>query len=512
MKIGKSELDQTLVQKIERLDGVVGNFSEDDRGGFLSYNGSDFVVRKVADTSLRRVFSESEVAAMEASIYEESGIIKNSFRGGFNRSNQASRSFRTLEVSPKEDVIFKSDSRIVLSKHSGKSLFFVNSRGILVKLDVESGKTVAAADVSTELRSKLAVQSKGEFEFLAMEVYGESGVLLSTRSNGVLFYDLEARKIEVKFPENGVTMIRNLGGGLIMCAADRVDNNVMFFSFETGMKTESSNALRKGVFQNPVLSDSYNDHLFVVGRPYAANTTRGILHYWRKDAAKIAFNNADSEVFQGLDYLDHSVRNVLLTEDSLYLSGINSKGALFIWQYDVKRLSEPFKEIPLTRLKLGRLDFIDFNEEHIVAAEGDRVYFIGSDSTVHKNLKLTSKTDLMFFSGKDELIQVSGDKIVRIKVPEYKESREVTLSIYESDAACNNIDIIVKGCRGTEKFAFFNTETLDGIAPYYIASYRDKTIVKLYGATAKSISMKIAVESGTEIEGVAVKADRLFLK
>ncbi len=511
MKIGKSDLDQSLVQKIERLDGVVDGSAAEGKAGFLSYNGEKFVSRSVNDSALRRVFSESELASIESHLYDEGDLVKNSFRSGFNTSNQSLLPFRSLLVKPSEEVLFKSDSPIVLSSHNKTHIIFVNKKGVMVKLDIATGQTVGAVDIIKELRSNFAVQHESAFDFMAMEMFGE-GVLVSTASNGVLFYDFNKKKLEVKFAENGVTMIRNLGNGVVMCAADRVDGNVMFFSFETGMKTDSSNALKRGTFQNPILSDFYNDHLFVVGRPYASNTSLGTLHYWRRDKAGISFKNEDRLVFRGLDYVNHSAKHVLLTEDNVYLSGIRDDGTIFVWQYDLKDISSPFREISLAKFPLRRIDFIDLSDEFIVVGEGRSLYFLKADGSVEKNLLLSKEIGSLFFTGQDNLVHVSGNEISRISIPKYNDSSDVTLQVYSSETPCNNIDLLIKGTTGEEKFAFFDTETLSQIAPFYLASFGGRTMVKISGSQSKSISMKISVKPGSQVEGVAVRADRLFLK
>lgn len=511
MKIGKGDLDQSLVQKIDRLDGVVESFAKDGRPGFLSFDGEGFVARSVNESALRRVFSESELASIESHLYDEGGLVRNSFRSDFNKSNAASSAFRSLLVKPKEETVFKSDSPIVLSRHSKSHIVFVNRRGIMVRLDISSGETVGAVDLKKELSSNFAVQQESAFDFMAMEIYGD-GVLVSTASNGVLYYDFSSRKLEVKFAENGVTMIRNLGNGVVLCTADRVEGNVMFFSFETGMKTESSNALRKGTFQNPILSDFYNDHLFVVGRPYASNTSLGTLHYWRRDKAGVSFNNEDRLVFRGVDYVNHSAKHILLTEDNVYLSGLRADGTIFVWQYDLKDISSPFREISLARFPLKRIDFIDLSDEFIVVGEGRSLYFLRADGSVEKNLLLSREIGELFFTGQDTLVHVSGSEISKVIVPKYSDSSEVTLEIYSSESACNNIDVVVKGTTGEEKFAFFDTDTLSQIAPFYMASSGGRTMVKISGSQSKSISMKISAKPGSQVEGVAVRADRLFLK
>jgi hypothetical protein len=511
MKIGKGDLDQSLVQKIERLDGVVEAFSTEGRPGFLSYNGEGFVARSVNESALRRVFSESELASIESHLYDEGSLVRNSFRSNFNKSNQAAMPFRSLLVRPSEETLFKSDSPIVLSSHNKTHIVFVNKKGIMVKLSLSSGETVGAVDIIKDLRSNFAVQHESAFDFMAIELYGD-GVLLSTASNGVLYYDFSSKKLEVKFAENGVTIIRNLGNGVVMCAADRIDANVMFFSFETGMKTESSNALKRGSFQNPVLSDFYNDHLFVVGRPYASNTSIGTLHYWRRDKGGISFKNEDRLVFRGLDYVNHSAKHILLTEDNVYLSGLRGDGTIFVWQYDLKDISSPFREISLAKFPLKRIDFIDFSDEFIVAGEGKSLYFLRADGSVEKNLLLSREIGNLFFTGEDSLVHVSGNEISRIKLPKYSDSGDITLDLYSSETPCNNIDVIVKGTTGDEKFAFFDTETLSQIAPFYLASFGGRTMVKISGSQSKSISMKISVKPGSQVEGVAVRADRLFLK
>jgi hypothetical protein len=511
MKINKNDIDPALVEKITKLDKVVENFTEDDKSGFLAYNGTDFHIKRVNEALFKKILNESDLRRFSDSIYNESGLIKNSFRTNFNSDNRVSKNFKTQVVSPLEETLYISKGEIVFSTKYSNFIYFLNETGILTKFDLLIKQSVGAVNIITELKTRFAVSNIYPFDFLAIEAM-EDSVLISTAYNGVLLYDFTKKELEVKFPENQVTLIKTLDNGTILLGIDKVDSNIAFYNFESGMKIESSNALKKKMFQAPHLVDYHNDNLFVVGRPYGVNTTKNLLHYWKKDIAKFNFNNLDGILFPGLDYLNYSLSHAFLTDDHLYISGLRDNKNLFIWQYDLRSLSKEFKEFSFNRFSFNRLDFIELNEEFFMAGDGNKLYFLNAKGEVERNLELSGKIKNIYVKNQYEFYLISGEKLIEVKVPEYKETPEIVLDVFSSENPCNNIDIYVKGSSGKEKFVFIDKDTLTQIAPYYIGVYEKNTIIKLLGSTAKNITMKMTTSSETEIEGIVVNADRVFLK
>jgi hypothetical protein len=511
VKISKNELDQELNNKIDRLDGVISNFTNDDKAGFLAYNGEKFFIKRMNDVSLRSIFKDSDIQKYRDSLYEEKGSIKNSFRSNFNMENASIRAFKTQLISPKEEVFYTSQSRIVLSKRNGNILLFLTEKGLLIKFDLVKKETIGGVDLVSELKKNFAIQSISAYDFLALEFYKDDA-LISTTSNGVLFFNFAKGSLEVKLSENGVVLIRDLGNGTILCGIDRVDANVAFFNFESGMKVESSNILKRKLFQLPILVDSYKSHLFLVGRPYGANTTQNVVHYWKKDLAGHSFNNADGEIFPGFDYHNHTIKLLSLTEEYMYVSGLKENGALFIWQYDLRDLQKPFREFVFDKFKFKKLDFVDFTEDYFITGDGNFIYFLDARGNIEKNIKLSKEVKDVFIMDANNLIVMTDKELISVSLPDYISEKNVMLNIYSSEVACNNIDIFIKSNDANEKFAFIDLETSTEIAPYFLATHKNETIVKILGSTAKKIGMKILIPEGTEIEGIVVNPDRLFLK
>jgi hypothetical protein len=327
MKLSRNDFDPNLIEKIERLDKVVNSFTDEDRSGFLAYNGQDFFIRHTSDVYLRKIITESELKKYEKSLLKDE--FKNSFSGNMNLHNVSISNFETLSVSIYEQNLYETKSKIVLFKKENNYLYFFTSDGILIKYDIENKIKVDVANIIGYMKENFTVSSISGFDFLAIEVHEEK-VLLSTRYNGVLLYDFQQKELEVRFPDNDVVIIKYLGDNKILLGLERTESNILFYNFETGMKTETYNNLKKKNLQIPHLVEKTEDKLFVLGSPYALNTTKHLLHYWKKDLAGVDYNLADGEVYSGKDLMNHSIRDMIINGNRLFLTGLKSSGDLFI--------------------------------------------------------------------------------------------------------------------------------------------------------------------------------------
>jgi hypothetical protein len=512
MKINKNDIEQGLIDKVNRLDKIVDNFKDEDRASFVAYNGESFYLKRISDLNIRRILSESDLENYKAHLYNQEGLIKNSFTTNFNNENKSASNFKSQIVKAKEELLYTSTGRILLSKRYGSILYFLNDKGILVKYNLTEANSEYAVDLIKETKTNFAIKSIAPYDFLYLEPVS-NGILISTVYNGVFFYDFVKKSLEIKFTESNVVVMKHLNNGNVMCGIDRIDGNTVFFDFESGLKVETSNVLKRKMFQVPHLIDSYKDHLFIVGKPYSLNTTKDLIHYWRKDDANLSFNNADGEVFPGYEHKNYLIKYLTVTDGYAYVSGLKENKELFVWQYDLSKLSEPFKEFSFKNFLFSQLSFVELSEEYFIAADGNRLFYMNSEGGVEKNIQLSeSVKDIFFTKDTSEFVMISDQKIIKVTLPDYKHESELILNIFESDKDCNNIDIFIKSSDGREKYAFIDTETVSSIAPFYLATYENNTIVKLLGSTAKHIIMKISIPEGTQIEGIVVNANRLFLK
>lgn len=509
MKINKNDIDSAIIEKVNQFDELIENFSDEDRSGFLAYNGEKFYIRRTSDVFLRKISSEEELERLKAHLYSEEGLLKNSFSTKMSVSDLASPRFKQLAINAVEEELFKFTSRVILHKEHKGSIYAFTEKGFLIQFDTNEKKSDVRVDIIGGIRSNFAIRELSAYDFLAIEIF-DGGAMLSTRNDGVFMYDFEKKTIELKFPESDVVLIKDLGDGTFVLGMDRIDNNIAFYNI-SGMRIEISNNLRKRSFQMPHLAVSRGDSMFILGRPYSLRTTKDTLHHWRKDLAGISYNGNDGSVFPGYDHKNYNQQYLDITDTHLYISGLKDDGKLFVWQYDLNELQKPFREFSFDKFSFDRLSFVEMNEEHFVAAESKKVYFIDSEGNVTSNLILNDEIRGVFNLSDKGFVYLSDDKIVSVTVPS-KVDGDITLRIYEGENACNNIDIFVSSSTGKERIAFFDEETLEQLAPFYFGVYKTDIIIKILGSTAKKISMRISIPSDSSVEGVVVSPNRLFMK
>jgi hypothetical protein len=510
MKINKNDIESSIIEKINQFDSIIDNFSDEDRSGFLAFNGNKFYIKRTSDVFLKKILSEEDLNNYKSHLYLESGLLKNSFRTNINTNNQSSNRFKSLIVKPVEDVLFKFTSDIVLHKEYLGSVYVFTEKGFLIQYSLKDKKSETAYDLLGTIKKEFSIQNISVYDFISIEAF-EGGVLLGTRNDGVFFYDPKSKKLEVKFAEQDVVLIKYLGNDLFVLGMDKIDANIAFYNI-SGMRIEVANSLKKKLFQMPHLIDSYNGNLFVVGRPYSLDTTKDIVHYWKKDLAGLSYNNLDGKLFPGYDNKNYKPKYITVTESHLYISGLKDNKVLFIWQYDINDLQKPFIEFSFDKFSFEKLSYVDMNEKHFVAAETNNVYFMDIDGKVERNISLNEEIKSIFLTDiDDEFIYITNDKIISVKLPKHTDG-DISLNVYSGETNCNNIDIYIKSSTGKEKIVFLDADTLMQIAPFYYGVYNNDIIIKLLGSTSLNILMKIGIPEDSEIEGIVINPNRLFMK
>jgi hypothetical protein len=509
MKINKNDIDPAIIEKLNQFDSLIENFKDEDRSGFLAYNGEKFYIRRTSDVFLRKISSEEELQRYKDHLYIEEGLLKNSFRSHFNIENKAHSNFKSITAEPKEYQLFKFTSRIVLHKEHDGNLYVLTEKGFLVNYNLKTRLSENSIDLLGYIKSNFAIQSISIYDFIAIEVY-EKGLLISTRNNGVFHYTFETKKIEIRFPESDVVLIKYLRDDLFVLGMDKIDNNIAFYNI-SGMKVEISNSLRKRLFQMPYLIDVYAGNLFILGKPYSIDTVKDTLHYWKKDLADISYNNMDGKLFPGYDVKNYKPKYLTVTDKYVYISGLKENKHLFIWQYDVKELEKPYKEFLFTKFPFEDLNYVNMTESYFIAAEKNNVYFMDANGEIEKNLLLKENVKDIVLSDDEHFFYITDDKIIEVTLPKY-ENKEISLTVYDDETACNNIDIFVKSTTGKEKIAFFDQDTLTQIAPFFFGVYKNDIIIKLLGVDSKKISMKIHSPNDSYIDGIVVNPNRMFMK
>jgi hypothetical protein len=514
MKITDKELDQSLVKKIERLDKVTETFSEDDKSGFLAYDGDNFYIKRANELLLKKVFSASDLDNYHTHLYKESNYIKNSFNTNMNHKNIASKNIGGQGVYLDGFSLYKVANPIKKVKKYGESLLMLDNKGVFYKFSLKDRKEEFAFDFLRKARTDFAIETINPFDILDFEVYGE-GFLISTTINGVFYADLKANTIELKFLEDDVKSIKDILNGNVLLTSESGEINV--YNFKTGMRVETYNTLKKSN-QSQRAVESNGDYVFLLGKSLTSEeNSENLLHVWRKDQAGISYDNIDKAVYPGYDSRKHHVMFLSVDGDTAYLSGLKDGKHLFVWKYNTKDLGSEFQEVVFTGIDIDKLNFVKVEGGFITFANNNQIITLDQSGKVVKNfylkgLKSNDVRNVIFRDSQKDMVIVNGNEVLLYRFPEHRFEKEVIFRIYEGTEACNNIDIYISTNPIKEKISFLDGTTGAEIHPYYAINGEFGYAFKLLGVPSKSINMRVLPDESTNLKGVVVNADRVYLK
>jgi hypothetical protein len=514
MKITDKELEQSLVEKISRFDKLTASFSDDDKSGFVAYDGDNFYIKRANELLLKKVFSGSDLDHYYSHLYKESSYIKNSFNTNMNYKNIASKNAGSQGVYLDGFSLYKVANSIKKVKKYAESVLMLDSKGVFYRFNLKDRKEEFAFDFIRKARTDFAIETINPFDILDFEVYGE-GFLISTSINGVFYADLKANTIEVKFLQDEVKSIKDIANGNVLLTSESGEINV--FNFKTGSRVETYNTLVKSN-QDQRAIESNGDYVFLLGKSKTSEeNSENLLHVWRRDLAGISYDSIDRALYPGYDSRKHHVMFLAIDKDSAYLSGVKDGKHLFVWKYNLKDLAAEFQETVFTGIEIDKLNFVKVENGLITFANNSQIITIDQSGSVIKNfylkgLKSNDIRNVMFRDELKDMVIINGNEILLYRFPEHRYEKEIVYKIYEGTDACNNIDVYVSTNPIKEKIVFTDGTTGAQIQPYYAINDQFGYAFKLLGVASKSVHMKIIPDDNTLIKGVVVNADKIYLK
>jgi hypothetical protein len=506
MKLTQKDLEQNLVNKIERLDKVISNFSESDKAGFLAYNGDEFYIRKVSDLSLKQMINYKELLEIETFLKKEDEITKNSFLSNFNLNNRANSNFNSLATAIKPIEIVKLESDIKLIKKDENYLIILDVLGNFHKFDIKKRKIEFSLDIITKVKSLFAITELYPYEINDFEIYG-GGFLFSTNNNGVFYVNIEENTIEVMFAEKNIKLIKVLDQERVLLLSE--SGVATLYETKKGFKIESFNFLPKSQ-QTAKKSFFINGNIYILGKspdPREVN----LLHILEQEKEGIDFRDITGKLYKQEYKLGYIIYDLVVENGNIYLYGLKDE-KVFIWKYNLTSLEKEHTEIIIDDINFSSVPFISFDEGKIYINYKERLLVYSEDGVLIKNLSIgIEKIKDMIFSENKEIIILSINSVYLLKTPEYKYEKEIMLNIYSGEY-CNNLEILFISNDGKEDIVLIDGETDTQIQPSFHMTYKNKNYIRLIEGGSKNIYAKVSLSDSTKIKGVIIRANALFFK
>jgi hypothetical protein len=509
MKLTQKDLDQALLDKINKLDPIIEKFTEDDLNGYITYNGQEFLIKKINDINLRKITSTSEMNKFKDYFFKESETIKNSFETNFNMGNRPNRHLRSQILELQGNNLFTPENNIRATKKEKDYILILDTKGIFYKYNLIDKKLDFSLNIVTKVKTLFAVGNFNCYDILDFEIF-KGGFLFSTIRNGIFFADIVNNSLEVLYSEENIRVIKNLCNEKIMLISD--EGTISVCDSNTCMRTDKFNFMKK-LNQAPKKVIHDENTIIILGKSKFNNSTENLLHIMKKDLGCLAFENVSGSIFPGIDNNLYNPTFLSKDDNYIYVSGMKNGKNLFIWKYNQNKLEEKFEEILIKDLEFSNLDFMRIYDDEIIVSYNGRIISLNKDGKILRNLDLKDIGAIQdIYTEKEErkFVIVTEKGLFSFRFPEYSYEPLFVAKVYEGEPI-NNIEIFMTSNTGRENVVLIDGETSTEIIPTYYIVNNQNTFIRLLGTTTNLI-MKINVPEDTEIDRIVVNAEKIFLK
>lgn len=494
MKVRRQDLDSSILDKLDQFDNIINTYNENS-DGFISYNERGFYFKKTNDTFLKKVFDEEDLVKLENSLTSTDRNIKSSLLEDLrcdDKTNFASRRFLyNIKTVNKKDY----DSEIVLVS---KYLVLTKS-GNLYK-----------GDSSFNICSKLVESFNIPNYFYVLDIVDiididENNFIIATNNYGIFKLIFSEKQIEMIINLKNVKKICLAQTGALIVASD---DFISLVDISTGMFIEKYYTL-KNANQLPVNIILNDRGFFVIGTPIGIQLSGNLIHFWELDAAKVGYNLKDGLVSKHSIDNSYQILFSMENEGNIYLAGKINNKYCFVWKYNFEDLTLS-EEIFDCKEILSFDCFLEMNGFYMIGSK-DRLYVMKNNSIV-ENLKLEAPMKNIYIN-EGYFYGICGKSIISFTLPNFeKKIDNLSYKVYNSDEACNNIDIFVKNSSRAERITILNADTNREIEPSYYMVYKSNSVIKLMNCQAKNIKMVISVNENSDLHGIVIRTNRMFLR
>jgi len=509
MKLTQKDLDQEILDKLNRLDPVIGKFSTEDLSSFIGYNGTEFYLKKINDINLRKIISSSEINRFRDFFFKETPSIKNSFDSNFNLNNRPNKALKTQIVELSGIPLFKIDNEIRNAKKERDYVLLLDTKGIIYKYNFIAKKLEFSLDIVKKVRTLFAVAQFETYDILDFEIF-RGGFLVSTTNNGVYFADVLNNNLEVLYSENNIKTVKAYEDKKVLLISDR--GQIIIYDFDTKMKLETFNQMKR-LDQEPRKIIADREKIVILGKSRFNNSNEKLLHILKKDLAGVSFENISSKIFPGVDNQRYTPLFLSEDERSIYISGLRDGKFLFVWKYNIEKLEDKFEEIVIKDIEFDSLDYVRIYGGEILVSYKNRILVFNLQGKVQKNLVLREMDyvkDIFTENEERKFLVISKDSVVLFKFPEYLQESTFSASIYNG-APVNSIEVLVSSKTGKENIVLIDGETSAQIIPTFYLVHEGNSYIRYFG-TIRNVSLKIDLLEDSEIERIVVNAEKVYLK
>lgn len=503
MKITRKDLETSILMKLDQLDNVKNTFDESNSDGFVSYGPNGFYFKKTNDTFLKKVFTEDEIVDLEESLRKNRRNIKSSLLEDLrldNKYNNAAKKFLY-----KIPFTFKKEftGKILLKEKISSGVLLLLSDGSLVK---SQGENVESLNILDLIKNTFNLSAQfSVYSFVDMAEIDINTFLIATSNFGIYKVSFTKKDAELICMVNLVKDIEYTHTGNLFIATDEFCAQ---YDLKSGKRIEKyCNLLNERHLPKKIIKTK--NGIFVFSIPAGIQNNDNLLHFWKLDNAGVGYNCCDDMVPVHPFDNAYQVMEHWNDEKYLYLSGKLGNHKLFIWKYDINTLD--MDEIIIDCLDLTTYDgFLCINDNYIFLSKN--TLYIVKDNEIVGNFIL-SENCYGLYAFKGEVYTIFKNNFGKFLLPNF-ESKVDNLSykVFENNESCNNIDIFVKGATRSERISLIDMDTNKEILPSYYMVYNSNSIIKLMNCKSTKIKMIISVNDKSDLGGIVIKNNRMFLR
>lgn len=502
MKITRKELDPSLLAKLDQLDNVKTTF-EENSDGFVSYGPSGFYFKKTNDTFLKKVYTEDEIVDLEESLRKTRRNIKSSLLEDIrldNKYNTAAKRFMyTIPFSFTKEFT----GRILLKEKISSGVLLLLSDGNLVK---SKSDTVEALNILTLIKDTFNLSAQfSVYSFVDIAEIDINTFLVATSNFGIYKVSFTEKSVELICQLNLVKDIEYTHTGNLFVATDEFCAQ---YDLKSGKRIEKyCNLLNERHLPKKIIKTA--NGIFVFAIPAGIQNNDNLLHFWKLDAAGVAYNCCDDMVPVHSFDNAYQVMEHWCDEKYLYLSGKLGNHKLFIWKYDIRSLE--MEEVIIDCIDITTYDgFLCINDNYIFLTK-NHLYVIKNNEVIGTILLKEDSQGLYAFKG--EIYTTFKKSFGKFLLPNFENKVDnLSYKVYDGEDACNNIDIFVKGATRAERISLIDMSTNREILPSYYMVYNNNSVIKLMNCKATKIKMMISVNEKSDLGGIVIKNNRMFLR
>jgi hypothetical protein len=485
MKTTENDLDQSLKNKINRLDDIVAY----GRSSTVAFKNGAFVPQPIVDTMFaKKIFSDDNILDLKNHLYKSSENYSSAFDTPMATTPISTAPGLCVNVSTAP--VFTIENDIVSIKTDGANFYVLSSTGIIYKISKKDPKQIVQISVFNILTAYYVSSGLSANDFTDICACDEYAIV-STDNYGIykIFWDeskghskfsTELNVIKLDFVDNDkIVVFRNSTNESVVLIDRAAGQRIMAFS--------EMNYLGQALCDATV-----EDHnVYVLGRQYSPLMSPKMFHAYKLNNSKISYYCGDKE-FADTPLADGFIpKFIRVLGSSIYLIGsknnhlcvrmLSGEGNLkCFFDYDIAMVSAGYDEISCVNIDVDNVQIIAKNVLYVlnrVDMNIKNVYKIPDGNKISQGL---------FSDG--ELYLYQRNYCYSVVMPVSTNSNPIKL-IVENPTLCNNIDIMIGMTEGT--VSLINPEKNQEFKPVLHLQYGNYHVLKIVGSTLKEFIVRL---------------------